>query len=320
MMAKILITPRSLTSSPGQELTALSSAGFDLIFSSPGRQPTERELLSLVPGCVGWLAGVEPINAKVLAAADRLTAISRNGTGIDSIDLDAARQRGIKVLATPGANAAAVAELTLAFMIAGLRHLPESADALKEGRWHRPEGREVGAAMIGLIGCGAVGRAVARAVSALGATVLAYDLEPDLSFRPSPRFLWTELEQLLSASDVVSLHCPALTGASPLLDGGRIRLLKPGAGLVNTARASLIDDEALLEALNDRHVGWYATDVFAVEPPHPSPLLSHQHVLATPHIGGFTAEGGRRAVRMAVENLLRELGAATIDRQAEVAI
>ena len=319
-MAKILITPRSLTSSRGRELAALSSAGFDLVFSSPGRQPNEGELLSLVPGCVGWLAGIEPITVKVLAAADSLKVISRNGTGIDSIDLDAARQRGIKVFTTPGANAAAVAELTLALMIAGFRHLPESAAALKEGRWHRLEGREVGAATIGLIGCGAVGRAVARAVSALGATVLAYDLEPDMSFRPSPRFLWTELDQLLSASNVVSLHCPASMNASPLLNRRRIRLLGPGAGVINTARASLVDEEALLEALNDQRIAWYATDVFAVEPPPGSALLSHENVVATPHIGGFTAEGGRRAVRLAIENLLGGLGAATIDRRAEIAI
>jgi D-3-phosphoglycerate dehydrogenase len=307
-VSRILVTPRSLTTNPGERLAPLERAGFELVCSPAGRQPSEAELIALVPGCVGWLAGVEPIGARVLEAATDLKVISRNGTGVDSIDVGAARARGIKIMTAPGANASAVAELTLALMISGLRRIPATATALKNGEWRREQGREIGASTIGLLGCGAVGRAVADSVLALGGTVLAVDPEQRLELKP-PRFTWTSLADLLARSDVISLHCPALPDSAPLLDAARIATVKPGAGLVNTARASLVDENALLEALDSGRIGWYATDVFAVEPPPPSRLLAHDRVLATPHIGGFTAEGGERAIRVAVENLLAELAA-----------
>lgn len=315
-MSRILVTPRSLTSSPNAELGRLEAAGFELVYSAPGRQPSEAELLELVPGCVGWLAGVEPISAKVLDSADELQVISRNGVGIDSIDLAAAERLGIKVMTTPGANAAAVAELTLALIISGLRHIPQGAAALKAGAWNRAEGREISGCVIGLVGCGAVGRAVAEIMTKLGAKVLGYDLKPGLAFQPSSRFAWASLEDVLGRSDVVSLHYPAVAEAAPLLDVARIGRMKPGAGLVNTARASLVDEDALLGALDEGRVGWYATDVFTVEPPPPSRLISHERVIATPHIGGFTAEGGRKAIEVAVDNLLSALPAPRAKRAA----
>jgi phosphoglycerate dehydrogenase-like enzyme len=306
-VSRILVTPRSLTAEPGERLAALTRAGFELVCSPAGRQPSEAELIALVPGCVGWLAGVEPIGPRVLEAATDLKVISRNGTGIDSIDLEAAQAHGIKIMTAPGANASAVAELTLAFVICGLRRIPASAAALKKGEWRRERGREIGGSTIGLVGCGAVGRAVAEAMHALGASVLAVDPEPRPELRPLPRFAWTSLADLVSRSDVVSLPCPALPHAAPVLDAVSLAAMKPGAGLVNTARASLVDEDALLHALDSGRIGWYATDVFAVEPPPPSRLFAHERVLATPHIGGFTAEGGERAIRVAVENLLAEL-------------
>ena len=311
-MNRILITPRSLTTRPDAALRLLEDAGFDLIFSPAGRQPSEDELRALVPGCEGWLAGVEPITARVLESADRLKVISRNGSGTDSIDLAAAARRGVKVRTAPGANAQAVAELTLAFLLNGLRGIPESAAALKAGAWRRVEGREVSGCTIGLIGCGAVGRAVARIFDCLGATVLAYDIAPSPAVQPSGRFRWAELDEVLAASDVVSLHCPALPAGTCLLGSKQFLRMRRGAGLVNTARGSLVDETALLNALTDGQIAWYATDVFDREPPGQTQLVLHERVLTTPHIGGFTVEGGRRAVRVAVSNLLAELRASSV--------
>ena len=306
-MSQILVTPRSLTSAPDEALAPLQDAGFHLVFAPAGRQPSEDELIRLVPGCAGWLAGVEPITARVLNGADALRVISRNGTGVDSINLAAAEARGVRVRTASGANAAAVAELTLALMLAGLRHIPQCSAALKAGAWQRIQGRELGSRTVGLIGYGAVGRTVARTLDGFGATVLAYDIAADPGIQPSPRFSWVPLDVLLARSEIVSLHCPALPSGQALLDRARIGRLPPGAGIVNTARASLIDEQAVLTALDDGQLGWYATDVFASEPPSPSPLLRHERVIATPHIGAFTAEGGRKAIRVAVDNLLAEL-------------
>ncbi|HET7717556.1 MAG TPA: phosphoglycerate dehydrogenase [Bauldia sp.] len=307
MSGRILVTPRSLTASPGNSLSELEAAGFELVFSPAGRQPTEDELVGLVPGCVGWLAGVEPISARVFDAADRLKVISRNGTGIDSIDLDAAKRHGVRVMTAAGANAGAVAELAVALMLMGLRHLPESTASMREGRWVRREGRELGGATVGLVGCGAVGRAVARIVGSFGATVLAYDIAPDPMFRPANRFAWRGLDALVAESTVLSLHCPADPGGAPILDAARLSRLPSGAGVVNTARASLVDELALLAALDSGRLGFYATDVFDNEPPGLTPLVAHARVIAAPHIGGFTAEGGRAAVRVAVRNLIEAL-------------
>jgi D-3-phosphoglycerate dehydrogenase / 2-oxoglutarate reductase len=265
-------------------------------------------LVRLVPGCSGWIAGVEPITARVFEAADRLKAISRNGTGIDAIDMEAARRRGVKVLTATGANARAVAELTLAFILSGLRQVSESAIALRAGLWRRSEGREIGGATIGVYGCGAIGREVSRMACALGAKVLASDIKVDTTFAPAGDFHWADRHELLAHSDVVTLHCPALASGRPILDRDTLARMRRGAGVVNTARASLVDEEAVLEALESGRTGWFATDVFAVEPPPPSPLLSHPRVIATPHIGGFTTEGGRQAISVAVDMLLRELG------------
>jgi len=303
-MSRILVTPRSLTASQGDGLAELEAAGFELVLSPPGRQPSEEELVRLVPGCMGWLAGVEPITPRVFAAADKLRVISRNGTGIDSIDLAAAQRHGVRVMTAAGANARSVAELAVAFMLMGLRHLPDSTAAMKDGAWRRYEGHELAGATVGIVGCGAVGRAVTRIVCAFGASVLAYDVAPDPSFRPAGNFAWRDLDALVAESSIVSLHCPAEPGEAPLLDARRLAHLPRGTGIVNTARASLVDETALLPALDDAGVGWYATDVFDVEPPGLTALIAHPRVIAAPHIGAFTAEGGREAVKVAVANLI----------------
>lgn len=315
-MSRVLVTPRSLTTDPGDLLKRLEEAGYELIFSPAGRKPSEPELIRLVPGCVGWIAGVEPISARVVDAADRLQVISRNGTGVDAIDLAAAERCGISVLTAAGANAAAVADLALAFILIGFRHIAESASALKAGKRRRVEGRELGHARVGIIGCGAVGRRLASAVTGLGASVLGYDIEPDRNYKPAGDFAWASLEDLLAKSDAISLHCPAQPGGAPIFDRDRLNSIKWGAGIVNTARASLVDDVALLAALEENRIGWFATDVIVSEPP--SLLLAHERVIATPHIGAFTAESGRAAVGVAIDNLLAALAAASPERQVAI--
>jgi phosphoglycerate dehydrogenase-like enzyme len=156
-MAKILITPRSLTQHGHPALDMLKKAGYEIIFSTPGKQPDEEELLRILPGCVGMLAGVEKISAKVLEAAKDLKAISRNGTGVDTIDLKAAERLNIKILRAEGANAQGVAELTIGLMFSMIRAIPFSSEQMKSGKWSRKQGIEVIGKTLGLIGCGKVG-------------------------------------------------------------------------------------------------------------------------------------------------------------------
>lgn len=306
-MKKILVTPRSLTKQGHPALEPLRRAGYQLELSTPGRQPKEEELLGLVPGCVGYLAGVERITERVLAAADRLRVISRNGTGIDNIDLAAAESRGIRICRAEGANARGVAELTLALLLALSRSVSFSDAALKNGGWERRQGMELEGRTLGLVGCGRIGKLVAQFALALGMAVRAHDIHPDPAFSPPGDFAYAPLESVLAEADFLSLHCSWPDGGPPLMDTSALALMKKGAYLINTARAALIDEAAVLRALETTHLAGVGVDVFDPEPPRDSALVRHDRVIATPHIGGYTEESISRAVSAAVENLLAHL-------------
>jgi D-3-phosphoglycerate dehydrogenase / 2-oxoglutarate reductase len=305
----ILVTPRSLTETGLDnvpELKPLRASGYQLVAAPAGRVPTEEELLELVSGCVGWLAGVERIGARVLEVAKDLRVISRNGAGTDAIDLEAAERAGVRVERAAGANAQGVAELALALALSALRNVPWSAAALRSGGWRRWQGRELQDCTVGVVGLGAIGRRLAGLFDSLGSRVIAYD--PFAPAEWNARISLVDLPELLASSDVVSLHAPPPADGRSLLDAARMAAIARGAVLVNTARSALVDDEAVLAALEDGTLAAYAVDAFDSEPPELTPLLQHERVLATPHIGGYTTGSVRRATTIAVENLLAVLG------------
>jgi D-3-phosphoglycerate dehydrogenase / 2-oxoglutarate reductase len=308
---RILVTPRSLTEKGLEnvpELKPLRASGYQLVAAPAGRVPTEDELLDLVPGCVGWLAGVEHVGASVLEAAKDLRVISRNGTGTDAIDLEAAARAGVRVERAAGANAQGVAELALALALSALRHIPWSSAALRDGDWRRWQGHELQDCTVGVVGLGAIGRRVVGLFESLGSRVVGYD--PFASAEQVAPIRLVDLTELLAASDIVSLHAPPPADGRPLLDAARVALIARGAVLVNTARSALVDDDAVLAALDDGTLSAYAVDAFDSEPPELTALLRHERVLATPHIGGYTTGSVRRATTLAVENLLAVLGPA----------
>ena len=306
-MEKVLVTPRSVTAGGHPSLAKLKDAGYEVVFPTPGKQPAESDLLRLLPGCVGYLAGVEPVSAKVLEAAKGLKVISRNGVGVDNVDLAAAQRLGIPVCKTLGANSRGVAELTMAHILSLARWISFSDATIKAGGWERRKGFELIGKTLGLVGCGNIGRLVAKFALGLDMKVLAYDVMPDHSFAPSPDFRYTTLDEVLANSHIISLHCPPQPDGKPLLDATTLSRMKQGVVLINTARADLIDGAALAAALQTGQVAGVAADVFKTEPPTGDPLVLNDRVLATPHIGGFTDESVDRAVDMAVDNLLTEL-------------
>lgn len=306
---RVLVTPRSLTQAgldAVPELDRLRALGYELVSGPPGRSPSHQELLDLVPGCVGWLAGVERIDARVLEAAHGLRVLSRNGTGADAVDLVAAQRLGVRVERAAGANAQGVAELALTLTLSMLRHVPWSHDALVAGGWQRWQGRELAECTVGVVGLGAVGRRVASAFGALAATVVGFDPFADPAASDGVRLV--DLDELLAESDVVTLHCPPPADGRALLDATRLARVRSGAVLVNTARPALVDDGAVLAALEGGRLAAYAVDAFDTEPPELTPLLRHDRVLATPHIGGYTGASVRRATEAAVDGLLTVLG------------
>lgn len=306
-MPRILVTPRSVTRAGHPALQRLREAGYEVVFCTPGVQPDEAELLRLLPGCIGYLAGVEKIGARVLETATDLRVISRNGTGVDNIDAAAARQHGIVVCRAEGANARGVAELTLALVLALARSIPLCDRSIKGGGWERPIGFELCGRTLGLIGCGRIGRLVAGLALAFDMEVLAYDPLPEPAFAPAPRFRYANLEEVLDRADVLSLHAPPSADGRALIDRAALSRMKRGVCLVNTARASLLDAAAVFEALESGQLAGVALDAFDPEPPTDRRLACHPRVIATPHAGGLTHESVDRAVTVAVDRLLETL-------------
>jgi D-3-phosphoglycerate dehydrogenase len=286
-------------------LERLRTAGYELVFPSPGATPSEEQLARSIPACVGYLAGVEPISRELLGQCKALRVISRNGVGTNNIDLEAARDNGIAVETARGANARGVAELALTLTMCALRHIGWADREMKGGRWSRPKGTELRHRTLGIIGCGAIGKELAQMAMGLEMQVLAYDFQPDMSFAPGSGFRYGTMEEVLSESEVISLHVPA--GDSPLIRRDALEQVKTGTILVNTARGELIEEQAVLEALDTGRLGAYATDVYRTEPPGASGLVEHDRVISTPHIGGYTEESVDRAAEMAVSNLLIHL-------------
>jgi phosphoglycerate dehydrogenase-like enzyme len=240
----------------------------------------------------------------VLHACPRLRLISIWGTGTDNVDLKAAAARGITVTNTPGANAVAVAEHTVALMLAVVKQLPQADQAIRQGGWPRNLVPQLRGKRLGIVGTGLIGREVAAMARGLGMEVVAWTFHPDHDLAGKLGFRYVELEDLLRTADVISLHLRATPETRHFLNRERLALLKPGAILVNTARGSLVDEVALLESLREKRLGGAGLDVFETEPlPSGHPLASLPNVLPTPHAAGMTPEVIQNGLAMAVENI-----------------
>lgn len=270
---------------PRQELLR---AGLRVRENTLGRRLHREDLPGLLREADAVLAGIEPYDGETLERLPRLRCISRCGTGTDSIDLEAARQRGIVVLTTPDEVVEPVAQLALAMLLALARNLPLHADDFRRGEWRKRTGHLLSEWTVGLIGFGRVGRAFYQYLRPFGCTIRIYD--PNLPARDfPPQTRCAEMESLLRESDVVSLHAALAPGAPPLLGRREFALMRQGSRLINTARGRLMDEAALIEALESGHLCAAALDVFESEPYTAGKLCELPQVLCTPHVGSLTA-------------------------------
>ena len=248
-----------------------------------------------------------------LESARALRVVGRLGVGLDNIDQAACRARGIEVIPATGANAQSVAEYVVAMAMVLLRGAYLSTGEVAAGRWPRQalgEGREAGGKTIGLVGFGSIGRLTARMAAALGMHPIAYDPmigAGDTAWREESTGR-RELDALLAESDVVSLHLPLTPDTKGLLGAERLRRMKRGAVLVNTARGGIVDEAALAALLRDGHLGGAALDVFDAEPlPAGSPLAGAPRLVLTPHIAGVTLESNERVSSVIAERVAQAL-------------
>jgi len=250
------------------------------------------------------IRGRTRFTADVLQACPKLRLISIWGTGTDNVDLKAAAACGISVTNTPGANAIAVAEHTVALMLAVVKQLAPADQAIRQGDWPRSLVPQLRGKRLGTIGTGLIGREVAAMGKGLGLDVVAWTFHPDSSLAARLGFRYIELEELLRTSDVISLHLRATPDTHHFLDRARLAHVRPGAILVNTARGSLVDEAALVECLREKKLVGAGLDVFETEPlPSGHPLTTLPNVLLTPHTAGMTPEVIQIGLAMAVENI-----------------
>jgi D-3-phosphoglycerate dehydrogenase len=299
----------------------LSKGAVAILRGTPGLDVEERkglsesELLPLVGDIDAWVVrGATKVTRRLIEAAPRLRWVARAGAGIDNIDGAAARERGVGILNVPGANAIAVAELVFGLLLSLFRQIPAADSQLKRGEWDKSrfKGRELRGKTIGILGLGQIGRAVAQRASAFEMKCVGFDpLLPDdriraIAVEPLP------LNDLLARSQILTLHVPLTAETKGMIGAHEIARLPRGAVLVNAARGGLVDEAAVLAALEQGHLSGAVFDVFADEPPGGSSLPKREDVVATPHIGAATVEAqeivGEEIVKLLLGKL-RETGA-----------
>ena len=245
------------------------------------------------------------LTVEVINAAPKLKTIAKHGIGLETIDLDAARAKGVSVSATPMAVTDAVADLTLALLLATARKIVPAHNSVCSGGWTNYTGMQLRDKVLGIVGLGRIGQQVWLRAMGFGMQAVAYDPYPNQAFADENDVAFAPLDELLRVADVVTLHAPADMVKCPLLGAVEIASMKPGAIVVNTARGVLIDEDALADALRSGHLGGAGLDAFVDEPLGDSPLKSLENVVLTPHIGGSTYDGRRLMGEAVVENILQ---------------
>ena len=250
------------------------------------------------------------VTKELIDAGKQLKIIARAGVGLDNIDVEAARARGIQVINTPEAPTVAVAELTIALMLSWIRHLPRADSGMKEGKWEKAElmGGELRGKTLGIIGTGRIGRAVGYKAKAFLMNLLAYDVVQNQEFAERTGAKYVDLDTLLRESDFVTLHVPLMPETKHMMSKRELDLMKPTALLINTSRGEVVDEAALIKALKKGKIAGACLDVYEREPPAESPLLKLSNVVLTPHLGASTREAQRDAAVLVAKKIKGALG------------
>ncbi len=281
----------------------------EVIAASVRERLSEAELLPLVGDVDGAICGDDRFTERVLRAAPRLRVISKWGTGIDSIDLQAAGRLGIRVCNSPGAFTDPVADTVMGYMLAFARQLHWMDQDIRAGRWQKPLCVSLHERVLGIVGVGNIGMAVARRAVAFGMHVLGNDIvEIPASFLADTGLKVVSLDQLLAETDFVSLNCDLNPTSYHLIGQRELALMKPTAYLINTSRGPVVDEQGLVRALQERQIAGAALDVFEEEPlPPDSPLRALNNCLLAPHNANSSPQAWRRVHENTIHNLLEGL-------------
>ncbi len=295
---KILIGPSSFADLDSSPMERLIEAGFDVIDNPFKRRLTKSELLDLLKNEVkGLIAGLEPLDREVFEKSN-LKVISRCGSGMSNVDIDAAKKLGIKVRNTPDGPTAAVAELTLGALLSMLRMIPQMDKELHEGKWTKKIGWQLENKTVAIIGFGRIGRRLSSLLAPFNIKIFVVD--PYFKEQPDGIIL-SSLEEALAQADIITLHS---SGEDCILGDNEFNIIKQGAFLLNAARGSLIDEGVLISALKDGRIAGAWIDTFKDEP-YTGPLAKFPQVILTPHVGSYTLECRKGMEMESVENLIK---------------
>jgi D-3-phosphoglycerate dehydrogenase / 2-oxoglutarate reductase len=304
-MSKVLITTVPFGDKNRLPLELLEDAKIEYLINPYNKKLTEDELGDLIADFDVIIAGTEPISEKVMGLRGKLKLISRVGIGLDNVDLYAARIRNILVSYTPDAPANAVSDLALGFMLALLRHTHVSNAKMHRGEWQRFLGRRLGEVTIGVIGLGRIGIGVLSRLQGFGRPrILVNDIHEKKHVETAFNFEWANKEEIYRQADVITVHVPLTKQTKGMIGEKQLRLMKPDAVLINTARGGIVNENDLYQVMKDGHLSGAAVDVFEHEP-YDGPLKDIERCLLTSHIGSMSADCRARMEIEATQEAIR---------------
>ena len=272
-------------------------------FNDTGRLLEENELIRLFEGATMAIVGTEKISDKVLDYAPKLKCISKYGVGLDNLDTESLKKRGIRLGWSGGVNKRSVSEMTLSFMIALIRNLYPSSIQLKNGEWNKQGGRQLSSKTIGIIGVGEIGKDVIELLTPFNCQILVNDVIDQETYYQEHGLESVSKDQLFQNADIISLHTPLTKETYHLINRDSLSMMKETAFIINTARGGVVDQEALKLALDQEIIAGAALDVFETEPETDRALLGNPKVFSTPHIGGNAEEAILAMGQSAISNL-----------------
>lgn len=301
-MTRIAVAARSFSRNAALRAELMATYA-DVTFSESPGVLDGPSLVELLRGHDRAIIGLERIDDAVLAQVPELRIISKYGVGLDGLDLAAIARHGVKLAWTGGVNRRSVAELTLAFAIALLHRLPETTVAMRSGAFQKLVGRQLTGRLVGIIGCGFVGKDLVSLLAPFGCRVLVHDIRDYPEFYAANGVEPVSRDRLLAEAEIVTLHVPLDASTRGMIGAAELARMRKGACLINAARGGLVDERALIEALSSGHLAGAAFDVFRMEPEANPELLALPTFLGTPHIGGSTAEAQLAMGRAAIAGL-----------------
>jgi len=305
---KILVTPRSFGKTNPELFDRLTQAGLEVVRNDTGGILSADQMREKLAGCQGVILGVDPMSADVLAAAPELRAIAKYGVGLDNIDLEACKQRGIAVSRTVGANSNAVADYALTLMLMVARKAGLIDRRCREKDWGKITSIDLYGKTLGIVGLGAIGRCVVKRAQGFGMKILGHDIAWDEAWASAEGVERADMDRICREADFITLHTVLTDETRNCISAGRIAMMKKTAVIINTARGGLIDETALLTALQEGRIYGAGLDVFEQDPPADPAWYALDNLVMGSHCSSSTAGATETMGRMAVDNLLRDLG------------